>query len=192
MLALINGEIDAAQAMIYNEFAQVLETINPETGELFTQDDLTVINWNDIGTAMLQDAIWANGERLDDAAYQDQTTRFIAASIEGWAWCRDNGDACVDVVLDNGTTLGESHQAWQLNEINALIWPSPDGAGIMPGDFWQQTVDVSVSEGVLSGPPADGVFTTEFAEAALELLGDADTTGEGFERIEVTLNEGGE
>ena len=62
----------------------------------------------------------------------------------------------------------------------------------MPGDFWQQTVDVSVSEGVLSGPPADGVFTTEFAEAALELLGDADTTGEGFERIEVTLNEGGE
>ena len=50
MFALINGEIDAAQAMIYNEYAQVLETVNPDTGELFTADDLNVINWNDVGT----------------------------------------------------------------------------------------------------------------------------------------------
>ena len=35
MLALISGEIDAAQAMIYNEYAQVLETVNPDTGELY-------------------------------------------------------------------------------------------------------------------------------------------------------------
>ena len=192
MLALINGEIDAAQAMIYNEYAQVLETVNPETGELFTADDLTIIDWNDVGTAMLQDAIWASGERLSDGAYQDQTTRFIAASLEGWAWCRDNGDACVDTVLNNGTTLGESHQAWQLNEVNALIWPSPGGAGVMDADLWQQTVDVSVAEGVLTGEPADGVFTTEFSEAALDLLDGVDTVGDGFERIEVTLNEGGE
>ena len=117
MLALINGEIDAAQAMIYNEYAQVLETVNPETGELFTEDDLTIIDWNDVGTAMLQDAIWADGARLGDAAYDDQTTRFIAASIQGWQWCRDNAEACVETVLANGSTLGESHQTWQLNEI---------------------------------------------------------------------------
>ena len=72
MLALISGEIDAAQAMTYNEYAQVLETINPETGELFTAADLTVINWNEVGTAMLQDAIWADGARLADDAYSDR------------------------------------------------------------------------------------------------------------------------
>ena len=131
MFALINGEIDAAQAMIYNEYAQVLETVNPDTGELFTADDLSVIDWNDEGTAMLQDAIWADGSQLGIASYQDVTTRFIAASVEGWAWCRDNSAACVDVVLANGPTLGQSHQAWQLNEISNLIWPSPSGAGVM-------------------------------------------------------------
>ena len=36
MAALLNGEIDAAEAMTYNEYAQVLEAINPETGELYT------------------------------------------------------------------------------------------------------------------------------------------------------------
>jgi NitT/TauT family transport system substrate-binding protein len=46
MLALIAGDIDAAQAMTYNEYAQVLETINPDTGELFKPEDLTVLDWN--------------------------------------------------------------------------------------------------------------------------------------------------
>ena len=36
MNAFVAGQIDAAQAMTYNEYAQVLETKNPKTGELFT------------------------------------------------------------------------------------------------------------------------------------------------------------
>lgn len=191
MLALINGDIDAAQAMTYNEYAQVLETVNPDTGELFTAEDLSVINWNDVGTAMLQDAIWASGERLSDAAYQDQTTRFIAASVEGWAWCRDNASDCVDVVLDNGSTLGASHQSWQLNEVSALIWPSPKGAGVMDESLWNQTITVATDEGVLSAAPEDGAFTTEYAVAALDLI-DIDTEGSGWAKSTVTLNEGGE
>ena len=35
MLALLQGELDAAEAMIYNEYAQVLESENPDTGELY-------------------------------------------------------------------------------------------------------------------------------------------------------------
>ena len=192
MLALISGEIDAAQAMTYNEYAQVLETVNDETGELYSADDLTVIDWNDVGTAMLQDAIWADGAKLGDEAYDDQTTRFIAASIEGWIWCRDNHDACVDVVLASGTTLGQSHQSWQLNEINKLIWPSPGGAGVMDKDLWDQTIEVSLSEGVLTAAPDDAAYTTEYAEAAIDLLGDVDTTGSSWSPVEVTLIAGGE
>src|SRR5207344_603024 len=64
MQALLKGEIDAAQAMIYDEYAQVLEAKNPATGKLYTPDDFAVINWNDEGTAMLQDAIWANSSKL--------------------------------------------------------------------------------------------------------------------------------
>ncbi len=192
MVALIQREIDAAQAMTYNEYAQVLETVNPDTGELFQPEDLTVIDWNDVGTAMLQDAIWADGAKLGDEAYADQTTRFIAASIEGWIWCRDNAEACVEVVLNNGTTLGASHQTWQLNEINKLIWPSPGGAGVMDTALWDQTIDVSLSEGVLGAAPDDAAYTTEYAQAALDLIGDADVTGDDWSPVTVTLNEGGE
>jgi len=192
MLALLSGEIDAAQAMTYNEYAQVLETVNPDTDELYQPEDLTVINWNDVGTAMLQDAIWADGARLGDEAYDDQTTRFIAASMEGWIWCRDNPDDCVDVVLDNGPTLGTSHQAWQLNEINKLIWPSPGGVGVMDKALWDQTLDVALSEAVLASTPDEGSFNSDFSQAALDLLGDTDVTGDDWSPVTVTLNEGGE
>ena len=40
---------------------------------------------------MLQDAIWANADKLaDDEAYADQTVKFIKASIKGWIYAADN------------------------------------------------------------------------------------------------------
>jgi NitT/TauT family transport system substrate-binding protein len=195
MLALISGEIDAAQAMTYNEYAQVLETVDPATGELFTEDDLSVISWNDVGTAMLQDAIWADASRLDeDAEYRETAVAFVAASLRGWAWCRDNHDECVQIVLDNASTLGESHQSWQVNETNKLIWPSPEGIGIMDEALWAQTVDVATSEEIVSETPDDGAYRTDIAEEAVAQLESdgVDVTGESFEPVTVELREGGE
>lgn len=196
MSLLLNGEVDAAQAMTYNEYAQVLEAVNPDTGELYQPEDLNVINWNDVGTAMLQDHIFANAEWLAEEGNEDIAVKFIAASIQGWVFCRDNFDACVDIVLDNGSTLGASHQAWQLNEINALIWPSPDGIGVMNEDLWAQTIDVAIDGAVITEEPMDGAYRTDLVMAALDMLAEmdaeADFAGEDWERVEVTLEPGGE
>ena len=201
MVALLDGSIDAAEAMTYNEYAQVLETVNPDTGELYTPEDFNVISYEDIGVGMLQDAIWADAGRLaDDAEYKDQATRFVAASIQGWVYCRDNAEACRDIVVAAGSTLGASHQLWQTNEVNKLIWPSPDGIGYIDANAWDRTVEISQStpnlDGatVLTAPPTDGAYTNEIVEAAWAMLTNQglDLFGDGFEPIEVTLNEGGE
>jgi NitT/TauT family transport system substrate-binding protein len=199
MQALLNGEIDAAQAMSYNEYAQVLEATNPATGQLYQPSDFSIIDWNETGTAMLQDAIWAGTERLQDPAYQDITTRFIAGSIEGWAYCRDNPESCRDMVVAAGSTLGASHQLWQVNEVNKLIWPSPNGAGVIDEAAWAQTVQVARTavnadgETVLARDPDPEAYTNEYVQAALEQLRaeGVDVTGEGFQPIEVTLSPGG-
>ena len=195
MNALLNGDIDAAMAMIYNEYAQVLETVNPDTGELYQPSDLNVIDWNDVGVAMLQDAIWADADRLEsDSDYRDTAVKFVQGSIMGWVWCRDNPDECVEVVLDNAPTLGRSHQTWQLNEINGLIWPSPNGVGVIDQDLWDQTIDVAVSEGILESAPSDGAFTNDIVNEALSNLraDGVDVVGSGWQRRTVTLNEGGD
>ena len=146
MVGLLEGEIDAAEAMTYNEYAQVLEAENPDTGELYTPEDLSVISYEEIGVGMLQDAIWADAGRLaDDPAYADIATRLVAASIEGWVMCRDNPEECRDLVVAAGSQLGNSHQLWQMNEINKLIWPSPEGIGITNADAWNRTVDIALN-----------------------------------------------
>ncbi len=191
MSALLNDEVDAAEAMIYNEYAQVLETVDPETGELYQPEDLSVIDFNDVGTAMLQDSIWATADYLE--ANSDVATRFLKASFEGWIWCRDNFDACVQVVLDNAPTLGESHQRWQLNEINGLIWPATNGIGVMNTPLWDQTIEVATSEQILGAAPDSGAFRTDLAEAAIKALEaeGLDVEGADWTRQEVELKEGG-
>ena len=87
MVGLLSGDIDAAEAMTYNEYAQVLEAKNPATGALYTADDFNVVSYEEAGVGMLQDAIWASGERLaSDAAYADTAVKFVAASLQGWAY----------------------------------------------------------------------------------------------------------
>ncbi len=198
MQALLKKEIDAAQAMTYNEYAQLLEAKGPD-GNLYTADQFSVINWNDEGTAMLQDAVWANGDKLTDAAYADQTQRFVNASIQGWVFCRDNADACVDIVVAKGSSLGKSHQQWQMNEINKLIWPSTSGIGTINQAQWDQTVKVAGetknAEGatVLTKPVDAAAFSNDFVMKSHEAWGAAgvDVKGAGFTAATVTLNEGG-
>ncbi len=190
MKALLNREIDAAQAMTYNEYAQVLESVNTKTGKLYTADDLNVINWNTVGTAMLQDAIWANTKKLSDKAYQDQTVKFLKASMEGWMYCRDNFDKCVDIVLKAGPKLPKTHQSWQLNEINKLIWPSSGGIGMIDAAAWKQTIDVATTQGIIKAAPDKDAYSNDYATKALaELKGD--TKGTDFKPVTVTLTEGG-
>lgn len=192
MTLLLTGEIDAAEAMTYNEYAQVLEQVNPATGELYQPEDLNVIDFNEVGTAMLQDAIWTTGAWLGKEGNEDVATRFLRASFRGWIFCRDNFDQCVQHVLNAGPTLGEGHMRWQLNEVNALIWPSPNGIGIMDPALWDQTVRVAMEGEVLTAEPAAEAYRTDLAEQALEGLSDLDTNGTNFEKIEVEVTPGGE
>jgi NitT/TauT family transport system substrate-binding protein len=199
MNAFLAGDIDAAQAMTYNEYAQVLETVNPDTGELYTPEDLNVINWNDVGTAMLQDAIWATTEKLSDPDYEEQTVAFVKASIKGWAFVRDNPEEAASIVADSGSELGQSHQLWMANEVNKLIWPSTNGVGMIDEAAWAQTVDIALNTEnetgatIISKEPPSSAYTNEYVEQALAELEeeDVDTIGADYEPIEVTLEEGG-
>ncbi len=195
MNLLLNREIDAAEAMTYNELAQVLETEDPETGQLYTLDQLHIIDFNEVGSAMLQDHIMARESWLADetngVSNEQIATCFLRASFEGWIHCRDNPDECVDIVIDQGTILGEGHQHWMMNEINALIWPSPDGIGMLDQEQWDQTVQIALDSEIITEEPPDSAYRTDLAEAALAGI-DGDVSGDDFEKSEVEVTPGGE
>lgn len=200
MNGFLSGDIDAAQAMTYNEYAQVLETRNPKTGELYQPEDLNVIDWNEEGTAMLQDAIWANADLLEsDKDYAGTTVKFIKASIRGWIYAAENPEDAAGIVTAAGSQLGQSHQLWMTNEVNKLIWPSTNGIGMIDEEAWQNTVDIALNTKnetgatIITADPPKTAWSNTYVQQALDELekDGVDVKGEGFKPLTVTLKEGG-
>jgi NitT/TauT family transport system substrate-binding protein len=186
MNLLLQRQVDAAAAMTYNELAQVLAQKNPKTGEQYTLEDLNVLSMEEAGTAMLEDGVFVRGDWIADEENQDIATRFLRASFRGWIFCRDNPDECLQIVLDNGPTLGEEHQRWMLNEINALIWPNENGIGMMDEADFQRTADISHDLKVIKEPASKDAYRTDLAEAALADV-DEDVNGEGWQKEELEV-----
>ena len=194
MNLFLNREVDAAAAMTYNELAQVLEQENPDTGELYTLDDLNVLKMSDQGTGALEDGVFVRGDWIQDEANQDIATRFLKASFKGWIFCRDNPDECLQTVLDNGPTLGEGHQRWQLNEVNKLIWPNDLGIGVMNPDDFANTAKIAIDYGVIKNEASSDAYIDTYAKAAVEALkaDGADVNGASWQAPTVEVTAGGE
>ena len=205
MNALLDRDVDAAQAMTYNEWAQILEVVNPDTGELYQPEDFDVVSYEDTDGAMLQDAIWADTARLaSDPAYADAAVRFLKAITKGWIYARDNPESAAEITYNAAINaeaafpVGPVHQLWQMNEINKLIWAG--GAfGLVDQGAWDKTVAGALAAvnqdglNLITAEPADSAFSNEYIEQALAELEEEGITVDGtYSPIDVVLTEGGQ
>ncbi len=186
----LRREVDAAAATTYNELAQVLETVNPATGRLYTLDDLTIFSMEDEGTGMLEDGIFARAEWLAEPRNQEIAVRFLRASFRGWIFCRENPEACVRATLAAGPSLGAGHQRWMMNEVNALIWPAPGGIGLMERAAFDRTAAIAARFGVVAGLSDPGAYRSDLASQALAGIAE-DTHGIGWQKPTVDVTPGG-
>jgi NitT/TauT family transport system substrate-binding protein len=165
MNLLLNREVDAAAAMTYNELYQVLSAGH----EI---DELNIIDFNEEGTAMLEDGLFVSEEWLADEKNKEIAARFLRASIKGWEFCRDNVDGCVDIVLKNDASgvMTREAQEWQMNEINKLIWGDPidakNNVGYMDPDLFKRTAETALTFGVIEKPASEDAYTHEIWEMA--------------------------
>jgi NitT/TauT family transport system substrate-binding protein len=193
MELFLKREIDAAAAMTYNELAQVLEAKNPDTGQLYQLSDLNVMKMSELGTGALEDGVFVREDWIAEEGNEDIAKRFLKASFRGWVFCRDNQEECLQIVLKNGPTLGEGHQRWQLNEVNKLIWPAPNGIGVMDPEAFNVTNEIALSGKVIKEPASEDAYRTDIAEAAVGELEDedVDVKGEDWQPETVEVTEGG-
>jgi NitT/TauT family transport system substrate-binding protein len=192
MKMLLERKVDAAAAMTYNELAQILETRNPKTGKLYQLADLNVIRLESAGTALLEDGIFARGDWLADPAHRDTATRFLAASMRGWIHCRDLPDECVRLVLSQGRALRKGRQTWQLNEVNALIWPNARGIGVMNPAAFARTSAIARQFRLVQRAPQNA-YRTDIAREAVASLRAAgvDVLGKRWKKAAVKVTPGG-
>jgi NitT/TauT family transport system substrate-binding protein len=193
MNLFMSRQVDSASAMTYNELAQVLETKNPKTGKLTKLSELNVIKMQNVGTGMLEDGIFTTEKWIKDKAHQATAKKFLAASFKGWIWCRDHAKDCVNTVLKQGPTLLRGHQTWQMNEINALVWPSPKGIGIMDKAAFDRTAKIAKQFKVIAMSPS-GAYRDDLAKAAVAQLKSqgVDVNGKKWKKATVKVTPGGQ
>jgi NitT/TauT family transport system substrate-binding protein len=162
MNLLLQKKVDAAAAMTYNEYKQVLDAgVKP--------DDLVVIDFNKEGTAMLEDGIFVKADWIADAKNKQVAARFLRASLKGWELCKDKPSECVEIVVKESPVLGRDHQTWMMAEINKLIWgpPAPKSPlGKMDPAAFKQTADIALKFGVIKKAAGDSAYTHEIWELA--------------------------
>jgi len=185
----LKNQVDAAAAMTYNELAQVLETTNPKTGKLYKPSDLNIISMESVGTGMLEDGVFVRGDWISDKDNQETAKKFLAASFKGWIYCRDHVNECTQIVLNNGPTLGKGHQTWQMNEINAITWPAPNGIGVMDKAAFDRTAKIAQDFKVIKKAPSPDAYRTDLAQDAVDEISaeGVDVNGKDYKKVTVKV-----
>lgn len=164
MNQLLNDEIDAASAMIYNEYGLLLEAgMAPE--------ELNVFNMNEEGVAMLEDCLFVNSEWI--AENEELFVRFLRASIKGWAEACADPAAAGQVVFDVDNSVSLDHQIYMAEEIAKLTVPAGFDAadiGYIDMDAIAQTGKQAMTYGLLKAEPVitDETITNKYWEMATE------------------------
>jgi len=158
---LLQKQADCISTMTYNEYWQVVDAG-------LTPADLVVFKYEDEGVATLEDGLYALEDRLKDAAFVDRMARFVKASMQGWAWARENPKEAALIVLENDATGAqtESHQVRMMGEINKLTEGST--GKLDPADY-ERTVRTLLSGGsdpVITAAPT-GAWTHAVTDKAL-------------------------
>ena len=157
---LLQKQADCISTMTYNEYWQVIDAgIKPE--------DLIVFKYEDQGVATLEDGLYVTEANLMDPAFVDKMARFVAASMKGWAWARENPDEAAGIVLENDTTGAqtEQHQVRMMGEINKLTEGS---TGVLDPADYERTVQTLLSGGsdpVITKAP-EGAWSHAVTDAA--------------------------
>ena len=197
---LLAGDIDAAEAMTYNEYAQVLEAENPDTGELYTPEDFNVVSYEDVGVGMLQDAIWADAAKLETDAGVPRHRRALRRRLDPGLGVLPRQPRVVPrhrrrrrlaARRQPPAVADERGQQAHLAGRRRHRRDRRGRRGTAPSRS-PRPRRTSRARPCSPRRRPTGAYTNEIVEAAIALLGDSvDTTGDGFEPIEVTLEEGG-
>ena len=155
----LQGQMDAASAMTYNEYQIVLESG-------VSADDLNVISYNDQGVGMLEDNLFTTEDMVQNKP--DLVQRFVRASMKGWQSAVDDQAGAVTIVMNHvepGSTTAD-HQTRMMSEVAKLVVPpgmSEDQIGVMDAGRFQTTADIAYKFHVINSPadPAKS-YTNQF------------------------------
>ena len=148
---MIQGQADCISVMTYNEYGQALDAgYGPE--------NLTIFNYTELGNDLLEDGLYVMEDSLADAAKVDAYTRFVRASMKGWAYAAENPEEAAQIVVDMDDTGAATleHQLYMTGEVAKLV--DPADPKLDPATY-ARTVKALLEQKIIKAEPV-GAFTS--------------------------------
>lgn len=149
MDAFLQGELDVASAMRYNEYHVLLESG-------VRAEDLSVIDYADYGLGFPGDTLFTSRRLAEENP--DLCVRMVRASLRGWQYAIDHPEEAADIVLkyDTTGTQTRAHQLTMMQEIARLVKPAGSALGYTDESTVQGMIDLLLEYNVLAGPVQAG------------------------------------
>ncbi|KFL32266.1 nitrate ABC transporter substrate-binding protein [Devosia riboflavina] len=153
---MIQGQADCISVMTYNEYGQALDAG-------YGPDNLTIFNYTEMGNDLLEDGLYVMEDTLSDPAKVDAYTRFVRASMKGWAYALDNPEEAAQIVVDSDETGAAelAHQLYMVGEVSKLV-DADDAALDMT--TYDRTVKALLDQSIIKAQP-EGAYTTVVTDA---------------------------
>ncbi|MCI5669192.1 MAG: ABC transporter substrate-binding protein [Oscillospiraceae bacterium] len=140
-----SDSVKLASAMTYNELGLVK---NSYDGGYGYGDDVSIIDMNDEGVAMLEDNLFTSKAFAE--ANPNTVKAFVSASMKGWAYACEHPDEAAQIVFEAGSSVSADHQAYMATEVAKLVTTdmndnsvSASDVGNMDETAMQQTLDLA-------------------------------------------------
>ena len=114
MAPFLEGNLDVASAMIYNEYLTVLESG-------ISEDELNIIDYADYNLDFPGDLLFTSRDLLGNDP--DLCVRMLRASLRGWEYAIKNPPETADIVIeyDQSGLLEYRHQLAMMKEVAKLV-----------------------------------------------------------------------
>jgi NitT/TauT family transport system substrate-binding protein len=153
---MIQKQADCISVMTYNEYGQALDAG-------YSPDNLTIFNYTEMGNDLLEDGLYVMEDTLADPAKVDAYTRFVKASMKGWAYALDNPEEAAQIVVDSDDTGAATldHQLYMVGEVSKLVDATNPALDIAT---YERTVKALLDQKIIATEPT-GAYTTVVTDA---------------------------
>ena len=162
---LLNGQVDCATAMSYNEFQTILQA-----GAL--QSDLFTVRFAEENSGVLEDGLYVRASDLQDPVKRDRLARFLRSLAAGWRYTARHPDEAVAITQRFMDSSNTTHQKAILREILQLM-DLNKGYGLLDPATFRRSVEI-VGRG--SGDP-EGIATAARGAWSLKAWRDSELDG---------------
>ena len=162
---LLNGQVDCATAMSYNEFQTILQA-----GAL--QSDLFTVRFAEENSGVLEDGLYVRASDLQDPVKRDRLARFLRSLAAGWRYTARHPDEAVAITERFMDSSNTTHQKAMLREILQLM-DLNKGYGLLDPATFRRSVEI-VGRG--SGDP-EGIATAARGAWSLKAWRDSELDG---------------